>query len=79
MQLTEQQARQRWCPMVRVEGINRVHNTKLDGYQNADSSFRCIGNECMAWRVSEITYSHGNGPTEHHGYCGLAGKPTALG
>lgn len=76
MQITEEQAREKWCPMVRVEGNNRVHNTKADGFTNADISYHCIGSECMAWRQHEITYVHGDVATQHHGYCGLAGKPT---
>ena len=79
MQLTEDEARQRWCPMVRVEGNNRVHNTKSDGYENADNNYRCIGSSCMAWREYEIAFAHGEIPKEHRGYCGLAGKPTGLG
>jgi hypothetical protein len=78
MQITEEQAHQRWCPMVRVEGNNRVHNTKSDGFENADTSFKCIGSKCMAWREYEMTFAHGSAPQERHGYCGLAGKPTAL-
>ena len=79
MQLTEEEARQEWCPMVRVDGNNRVHNTKSDGYQNADMSYHCIGSSCMAWREYEVSYAHGDIRTEHRGYCGLAGKPTGLG
>lgn len=79
MQLTEEQARQRWCPMVRVEGSNRLHNTMKDGFSNADMSYRCIAGACMAWREFQISYAHGEGPKDHRGYCGFAGSPTGLG
>jgi len=79
MQLTEAEARHKWCPVVRVDGGNRVHNTMSDGFTNSDSSYRCIGSDCMAWRRYEITRAHGQTSNEHRGYCGLAGKPTNLG
>ena len=69
MQLTEEQARSKWCPMVRSENGGRSDST---------SQNRCIASNCMAWREYRISYSHGNSPIEKHGYCGLAGQPSAL-
>jgi hypothetical protein len=79
MQITEEEARQRWCPVVRVDGSNRVHNTLQDGFVNADLSYRCIASECMAWREHHIELSHGHVDHTKRGYCGLAGQPTNMG
>ncbi len=76
MQLTETLARKKWCPFVRMEGNNRIHNEKTDGFQNSPANYHCIAGECMAWR--EMHYSHvkgGDAYMEKHGYCGLAGRP----
>lgn len=77
MYLSEEEARTRWCPFVRVEGSNRVLNMKTDGFTNAPQPFHCIASECMAWR--EVHVGHlkaGTGAAlANHGYCGLCERP----
>jgi hypothetical protein len=76
MRVTEQQAKKMWCPFVRVEGSNRVFNTKTSGFDAEHLYQHCIGSKCMGWRP--FIYSHvkgGDEAFEHHGYCGLAGRP----
>ena len=69
---TEQEAREKWCPMMGAE--IPVPN--------------CIGSRCMAWRWDNTSYdairhramrdnqlSGMEYDTAHAGHCGLAGKP----
>ena len=69
--MTEQEAKTKWCPMVPVKMVQ----VGIDDY--AQSRARCIGSECMMWRVRKWdTYPDGQCPPEPtEGYCGLAGKP----
>ncbi len=81
MILTEEQARQKWCPHARFQQSN------LAGYTagNETEGAKCQGSCCMSWRwdhsyfVSES--KGGNYPADdsnlgkQRGYCGLAGKP----
>lgn len=72
--LTEEQARERWCPFARCEvgeeylaSANRwggvVNNQRV--FHDNPKKCRCIASRCMAWR----------GKTGGAGYCGLAGVP----
>ena len=77
MYLSEEQARARWCPFARVDGNNRINNTKNDGFANAPQPYHCIADECMLWRAVHMTHmKHG---AEHlmanHGYCGMGDRP----
>lgn len=76
MRVTEAQAKTKWCPFVRIEGDNRMMNTKTSGFDEEHTFQHCIGANCMAWR--SFSYSHvkgGDHGVEHHGFCGLAGRP----
>lgn len=75
MLMNEQVARTKWCPMVRVEGDNRVFNTISDGFEDTGKLHCCIGSLCMSWREFHLSHIKGDEPTERHGYCGLAGRP----
>jgi len=77
MFVTEKQARERWCPLVRVEGNNRFFNTMSDGFANAPSPYHCIARECMGWRELRGTHlkSGAMAGLEGQGYCGFAGRP----
>lgn len=74
MYSTEEEAKTKWCPMVRsivlgpsnqFLGIGANADYHHRGDQTNQCS-RCIGSNCMMWR------SHSN---PQYGYCGLAGKP----
>ncbi len=66
--MTEEQAREKWCPMVRIHfAVNRT-----------DSDCNCIGSRCMAWRTkTPMLGNAGSLPIdvvgEVFGHCGLAG------
>lgn len=78
--MTEQEAKEKWCPFVRIDtgwrgvAANRIGNTEL-----APAS-RCIGSACMAFR-SHPAHKIRISPFENEvdvpaqSYCGLAGKP----
>ena len=88
MTLTEDDAKQRWCPHVRVPAYE-AQPTEEEGPASANRSpceatqmhiarmhaaTRCIGSGCMAWRWwNRLPSMHTNNST---GYCGLSGKPT---
>ena len=84
--MIEDEAKTKWCPMVRVaiDGTFLINNRNQ---VNAEDKGRatCIGSECMAWRwhlqTKPMEYGMLNvsgGPDEYsetEGYCGLAGNP----
>lgn len=35
-------ARTKWCPCVRIDNNNRLHNSITDGFQNSEKTCRCI-------------------------------------
>lgn len=78
MRLTEQEARAKWCPFVRIEGNNRIYNTMTDGFDPVHLVQHCLGSLCMAWRTFQYSHMHGGGELQTHGYCGLAGRPEAV-
>jgi len=76
MLTSEKVARTKWCPMVRIDGDNRLHNTLTDGFENSDKMYHCVANSCMAWREYRLSHMRSGGSEpEHHGYCGLAERP----
>ena len=76
MTLTETEAREKWCPMARVDGANRTsHCEELNGAM-------CIASRCMMWRWFDSPVrgafreaEHGTPRPERRGFCGLAGRP----
>jgi hypothetical protein len=60
MNLTEDQARVKWCPFMKTPGAQ------------GPFANRCISSHCMAWRWRVID---SKGTTDDRGYCGLSGRP----
>ena len=56
--MTEQEARQKWCPMARVAveisegGSTLSHVATCNRHDGAHPIARCIASGCMAWRWS---------------------------
>lgn len=83
MIVTEQQARQLWCPFARVSlpsnaAGNRVSTfhkqlaaksspRDAEHYEQQEADCKCIASGCMAWRW-------GNQHLHAEGFCGLAGS-----
>ena len=65
--MTEEEARQKWCPMAREYIVNNDPDRHTNMF---DDRNECLASECMAWRW---TVKHQD--IASHGYCGLAGKP----
>lgn len=64
--MTEEEAKTKWCPMVRLTDYEdrSVHNPK-------NPLTHCIGSKCMMWREA----INGAGQGKSSFYCGLGGKP----
>ena len=84
--MTEDDARSRWCPMVRnAGGIDWTGSANRDpqsGSTGADAPYyKCIASDCMMWRwkISPTEAAVANAQADvglgSDGYCGLAGKP----
>lgn len=84
MVLTEAEAAQRWCPLVRVmrkgdmaaEVALAAVNT--DPYTTHDSregrELCCVGSRCMMWRWDDPPLTmNGSTNSRRRGYCGIAG------
>jgi hypothetical protein len=81
--MTEDEAKTKWCPMVRtglVAGMAVNHHIgTVNGPHAGDvhDETRCIGSGCMMWRfvaVSSQTIVRGADKIRNKGYCGLAGN-----
>lgn len=72
--ISETAARRKWCPMVRVEGGNRLLNLNTDGFDAEHKYHHRIASDCMGWRAYHLSYHKGGEDTEQHGYCGIAGR-----
>jgi len=70
--MTEDEARQKWCPQVRFTPWS---DQMLSNRGEFSGATNCLASGCGAWRWSRGEYAK---PTEDRGalgYCGLAGKP----
>lgn len=58
MLLTEEQAKEKWCPMVRTgltAGMAVNHHVAGEGREGVHDETRCIASGCMMWRKTTIT------------------------
>lgn len=75
--MTPEEARTKWCPMVRHSGDydEPASNRAADGFpvglrRVTDSAWNlCVAEDCMMWRWHPLTE-----PAKSSGYCGLAGE-----
>ena len=66
--MTEDEAKAKWCPFGRIAHVNGA-TANSRAHNDPDLAQDCIGSACMAWRRDPSHYEHG--------FCGLAGVPTA--
>ena len=71
--MTENDAKKKWCPMVRsltfnAQGVCAANQAYKDGVVDMKQAM-CKGSECMMWHDTS-TYAD----QRPAGYCGLAGK-----
>ena len=78
--MTEEEAKTKWCPMVR---FNYTGNGNTDhnrgAYVNASPTpINCIASDCMMWVWQippNVAVSDSDTGANREGHCGLAGKP----
>jgi len=75
--MNEEEAKKKWCPMVRISiGDSACTNR---GDIDKVASIACIASKCMLWRWNPPTViAVPEGVEEHRtasGYCGLGGRP----
>lgn len=81
--LTENEAKQRWCPFARVtlypshDGSAWNRSVVNSGErQRQEVATLCIGSACMAWRWATTEEGSKSRESRTHGFCGLAGRPS---
>jgi hypothetical protein len=85
---TEEQAKELWCPHVRLlepsfykrgpatQGSTVGHEpASVNRGETRCKDTNCIGSKCSQWRWSDIFRDNGSPVLDSTGYCGLAGKP----
>ena len=71
--MTEEEAKTKWCPMVRFGDTGSVSNRRMNGGSGGAGEYsRCIASDCMMWKWKwyGMTDKDGHKPTD--GHCGLA-------
>jgi hypothetical protein len=64
--VTEEEARNKWCPFARVHTPDRTGSTAANrDFDGLRRGSQCIASDCMMWRKD----------SQSTGYCGLAGRP----
>jgi translation initiation factor RLI1 len=78
--MTEDEAKQKWCPMVRMD--KETFGNRFEDGDNVLHNSNCIGSACMMWRENfepvGVMDERGLACIEMKnagGFCGLAGKP----
>lgn len=61
--MTQNQAANKWCPLVRVGGSNKTDS----GFET--SGAHCMGSNCALWVWDRISENNVSDPSE--GHCGL--------
>lgn len=76
---TEQEAREKWCPMARVDFRSFNHVTGGDETFVGNRAAPCIASQCMMWRWRDPKENKElkkqNAMHVAQGFCGLASRP----
>lgn len=74
--MTEDEAREKWCPMVQVTSAQHMNDIEYgDNRGGGDENHNCIASDCMCWRWGQRLEDGEFCASDTYGYCGLAGKP----
>lgn len=79
MLMTEEEAKAKWCPMVRFHATLTDDMTPNRNVKSGDVSL-CLASHCAMWRWGD---AGAHNPLTNiwerlpRGYCGLAGQPVA--
>ena len=68
--MTEDEAKTKWCPMVRMEGPTNTDRSQ-NRWGDGDPIGQCIASDCMMWRPEYEVYRQDEtdrGPTEEGWY-----------
>lgn len=72
MLITEEAARQKWCPMSRMDGDNGPYNrfeaSKGSSFTGLEGNF-CLGSQCMVWGWIDNDFIE-----NRKGHCAIAGR-----
>lgn len=73
--MTEQEAKAKWCPFVRLPSLAGGNRGATSDHEVAGA--QCVGSGCMAWRWLEAPGPQPPDAPErsNEGWCGLGGKP----
>jgi hypothetical protein len=74
--VTEDDAKKKWCPMVRCESDDMVSNSfdMADNPRGRNPDYSlCIASDCMMWREDLTMKEAQNGFHALEGHCGLGG------
>lgn len=89
--VTEEQAKEMWCPAARVagripldpplgdqtvQGSNRIGSNWRAAPPTILASLACIGSRCMAWRWEKDRDPALASIKDWRGFCGMAGGPS---
>ena len=66
--MTEEEAKNRWCPMFQVSGINERGGSNNNRGGNFWGNSECIASECACWVWDYELWADGQ---EKTGHCGL--------
>lgn len=72
--MTEAEAREKWCPMVRLTADQDEWKNNRGDFPGKERSFNCIASDCAMWRWV-TTLDSGTVINTDKGYCGLGGRP----
>lgn len=74
--MTEEEAKTKWCPLVRLRTIGDAMRRRGEEFSTGDPDVLCIGSACMAWRVDKAAKHDMSNINKDIGYCGAFGTPT---
>ena len=89
MYVTEEEAKQKWCPHIRVADCGADNAVSSNRSAAQELNYQCLASDCMMWRgalsqeyklkAENEFQRYGAIPEpkekDLRGYCGLAGRP----